>query len=229
MFFPERITFIKPTDRVLEIGPGSTPYFRSDVLLEMEFDDHAEYERQFGHADKLVTDKQVVFYKGDVFPFKDNEFDYVICSHVLEHVQDVPKFLSEVFRVAPKGYFEFPLMYYEYLYNIDAHISFLRFVNGTLLYMPKKDTAIDSFKPIQQFLLETLRSGHSKMMVDIPEYFIQGFEWDKPFAAKQTNDLKQLAHPTLTVPQPKVPEVIVVKETFMQLLKKLVKKIIGRE
>lgn len=229
MFFPERITSIKPTDRVLEIGPGSTPYFRSDVLLEMEFDDHAEYERQFGHADKLVTDKQVVFYKGDVFPFKDNEFDYVICSHVLEHVPDVPKFLSEVFRVAPKGYFEFPLMYYEYLYNIDAHISFLRFDKGTLYYMPKKNTAIDSFKPIQKFLLETLRNGHSKMMVDIPEYFIQGFEYDKPFVAKETNDLNYLAHPSLAMPGPKIQEVIVEKETIMQLIKKIVKKIIGRD
>ncbi len=229
MFFPERITNIKSTDRVLEIGPGSTPFHRSDVLLEMDFDDEAEYEKQFGHADKLVTDKQIVFYKGDVFPFKDNEFDYVICSHVLEHVPDVPKFLAEVFRVAPKGYFEFPLMYYEYLYNIDAHISFLRFDGKILLYMPKKNTAIQSFKPIQSFLLETLRMGHSKTIVDIPEYFIQGFEWTEPFKALETNDLNQLAHPTLSVSGPKIPEVIIEKETIMQLAKKIVKKIIGRE
>lgn len=229
MFFPDRITQIKPTDRVLEIGPGSTPYFRSDVLLEMEFDDHAEYERQFGHAEELVTDKPVIFYKGDVFPFKDKEFDYVICSHVLEHVPDIPKFLSEVFRVAPRGYFEFPMMYYEYLYNIDAHISFLKYENGVLYYMPKKNTPLDVFKPIQSFLLETLRHGHSKMMVDIPEYFIQGFEWEKPFNAVETKDLNVLAHPTLEVPAPKVPEIIMEKETLIMLLKKVIKKIIGRE
>lgn len=213
---------------MLEIGPGSTPYHRSDVLLEMEFEDEAEYEKQFGHADKLVTDKQLVFYKGDVFPFNDKEFDYVICSHVLEHVPDVPKFLSEVFRVAPKGYFEFPLMYYEYLYNIDAHISFLKFDGKELYYMPKKDSALDSFKPVQKFLLETLRNGHSKMMVDIPEYFIQGFEWNAPFQAKETHDLRHLTHPTLDVPSPTIPEVIVEPESTMMLAKKLVKKLIGR-
>lgn len=229
MFFPEKITQIKEGDRVLEIGPGSTPFHRSDVLLEMDFDDEAEYEKQFGHADKLVTDKQLVFYKGDVFPFKDNEFDYVICSHVLEHVPDVPKFLSEVFRVAPKGYFEFPLMYYEYLYNIGAHISYLRFDGKALFYMPKKNTAIDSFKPVQQFLLETLRRGHSKMMVDIPQCFIQGFEWMEPFKAKETNDLNQLAHETMDMPGPKEPVIYVEEETVLKLTKKLVKKIIGRE
>ncbi len=228
MFFPEKIINVKPGDRILEIGPGSTPYHLSDVLLEMDFEDKAEYEKQFGHAEKLVTDKQLVFYKGDIFPFKDNEFDYVICSHVLEHVPDVPKFLSEVFRVAPKGYFEFPLMYYEYLYNIDAHISLLRFDGKILHYMPKKNTAIDSFKPIQEFLLETLRKGHSKMMIDIPECYIQGFEWNTPFKAVETNDLKQLAHETLNIPGPKIPEVYMEEETVIKLTKKLVKKIIGR-
>jgi SAM-dependent methyltransferase len=229
MFFPEKITQIKEGDRVLEIGPGSTPFHRSDVLLEMDFEDEAEYEKQFGHGDKLVTDKQLVFYKGDVFPFKDNEFDYVICSHVLEHVPDVPKFLAEVFRVAPKGYFEFPMMYYEYLYNIDAHISYLKFDGKVLFYMPKKNTAIDSFKPVQKFLLETLRKGHSKMMVDIPQCFIQGFEWTEPFKAIETNDLNKLAHDTMDMPGPKEPVIYVEEETVMKLTKKLVKKIIGRE
>jgi len=71
--------------------------------------------------------------------------------------------------------------------------------------------------------------GHSKMMVDIPEYFIQGFEWTAPFKATEVNDLNQLAHPTLSMPGPKIPEVIVEKETITQLAKKIVKKIIGRE
>jgi SAM-dependent methyltransferase len=229
MFFPEKIINIKPGNRVLEIGPGSSPYFRSDVLLEMDFDDESEYEKQFGHSEKLVTDKQIVFYKGDIFPFKDNEFDYVICSHVLEHVPDVPKFLAEVFRVAPKGYFEFPLMYYEYLYNIEAHISFLKFDGTSLYYMPKKNTALNTFKPIQAFLLESLRCGHSKMIVDITPSFIQGFEWNEPFKAIETNDLNVLAHSTLSMPGPKIIETPVVTDTMTQLLKKVAKKILGRD
>src|SRR5258706_12316663 len=125
MFFPERIKNIKPADNVLEIGPGATPHERSDVLLEKKFDTPEDYESQFGHMEKLVTEKKIVFYKGDMFPFGDKEFDYVICSHVLEHVDNPVKFLSEVFRVGGRGYFDYPLIYYEYLYNFSVHLNLL--------------------------------------------------------------------------------------------------------
>ncbi|MBL0358841.1 MAG: methyltransferase domain-containing protein [Chitinophagaceae bacterium] len=65
----------------------------------------------------LKTDKPVVTYDSEVFPFADKEFDYVVCSHVLEHVDNVDQFLSEVQRVGKRGYLEFPTVYYDYLYN----------------------------------------------------------------------------------------------------------------
>ena len=36
-------------------------------------------------------------------PFKDNEFDVVICNHVLEHVKDDKKVMQEFYRVMNKG------------------------------------------------------------------------------------------------------------------------------
>ena len=56
------------------------------------------------------------FYKGKKFirlnektlPFKDKEFDFVIASHVLEHVEDVDFFITELERVSTKGYIELP-------------------------------------------------------------------------------------------------------------------------
>ena len=41
-------------------------------------------------------------------PFKDNEFDFVITSHVVEHVDNVEFFISELERIAKKGYLEVP-------------------------------------------------------------------------------------------------------------------------
>ncbi|MBN2349970.1 MAG: class I SAM-dependent methyltransferase [Bacteroidales bacterium] len=38
-------------------------------------------------------------------PFKSNEFDVVICNHVLEHVEDDTRAMSEILRVLKKGGF----------------------------------------------------------------------------------------------------------------------------
>ena len=71
MFFPDRIKSIKPSDKVLEIGPGSTPHPRSDIYLEKIFTDKDEFRLQRGNTPELQSSKPVVFYEGDVFPFKD--------------------------------------------------------------------------------------------------------------------------------------------------------------
>ncbi|MAY23370.1 MAG: SAM-dependent methyltransferase [Flavobacteriaceae bacterium] len=44
--------------------------------------------------------------KADIcqLPFQENEFDFIICNHVLEHIPDDTKALEELFRVlAPNG------------------------------------------------------------------------------------------------------------------------------
>lgn len=177
MFYPERITRIKAGDRVLEVGPGSAPHPRSDVLLELEVDSDAERERQQGGAGRLATDKPVVYYRGGRFPFRDGEFDYVICSQVIEHVDDVPLFAAELARVACAGYVEFPSAVYEYLYNFDVHVNFVAFRRGELCYMKKAETPLDYFAGVQRFLRTTLQQGYSGLVDSLVRDMIEGFEW----------------------------------------------------
>ena len=66
----------------------------------------------------IIADKQNFFdfYKGrkfiqikdKVLPFKDKEFDFVIASHVIEHVEDFEFFIKELERISSKGYIELP-------------------------------------------------------------------------------------------------------------------------
>ncbi len=42
------------------------------------------------------------------FPFSDNLFDFVVCSHVLEDVRDPLRVCSEIIRVGRAGYIETP-------------------------------------------------------------------------------------------------------------------------
>lgn len=190
MFFPERIKGINEGDKVLEVGPGASPYYRSDVLLERSFTAD-ELLKQNGNNGKLVTDKKIVFYNGGIFPFNDKEFDYVVCSHVLEHVDstDIPLFLNELSRVAHRGYIEFPTIYYEWLYNFDVHVSLLFYDNVGCLNYREKDKQL--FKTgIHRFFFESLLRGHDELIVKLSNYFFQGFEWKNKIVFERRDDIE---------------------------------------
>lgn len=233
MFFHQKIKSIKPSDKVLEIGPGGTPHPRADVFLDIDpstFPDEESAGYQRGNAPKLSTNKPLVFYDGKRFPFEANEFDYVICTHVLEHVDDLKTFLAEMFRVAKKGYVEYPTIYYEYLYSIPVHLNILRKVNNTLLYLKKSDTNLSDFQSVQKLFLDSLGKGHSKLVDDLQEYMFEGFEWHKPFMLKKSNNLSAFSLTEYSLPMPSPPDNLILWQTriiTLQIIviKRLFKKI----
>jgi ubiquinone/menaquinone biosynthesis C-methylase UbiE len=168
MFFAERIRGIRPGDRVLEVGPGGSPHPRSDVLLDVHIEDAEVAREQRGNTPPARTSKPVAHFDGLRFPFADRAFDYVICSHVLEHVEDVPGFVAELFRVAASGYIEYPTIYYEYLYNFRVHRSVLKLRAGRLVYLPKAELGLEEFGSVHAFFLEALVRGYSSLVDGSP-------------------------------------------------------------
>ncbi len=82
---------------VLDIGCGYTANQYANVICDTQ--DLYNY----------YTDKKFIQLKEKKLPFKDNEFDFVIASHVLEHTEDPSFFLDEIQRVSSKGgYIEVP-------------------------------------------------------------------------------------------------------------------------
>jgi ubiquinone/menaquinone biosynthesis C-methylase UbiE len=201
MMFPERITGIRPDDRVLEVGPGACPHPKSHVFIELNFSSEAEAIAQRAGIEKVdpsLKEKKIVLYDGGAFPFADKAFDYVICSQVIEHVPDVESFVCELTRVSSAGYLEFPSVYYEYLYNFDVHLNFLAYVNGEVLYMPKSVTPLDSFYPIQQFFYATLNLGATDLVDSFKEYMSYGFEWTAPFPVRRATTINEFIGPLPT-------------------------------
>ncbi|WP_369769539.1 class I SAM-dependent methyltransferase [Flavobacterium sp. WC2416] len=194
MFFSDRIKSIKPTDRVLEIGPGASPYYRSDVFLELQYDNDSERIAQSGHVGILETLKPIVYYDGGKFPFEDKEFDYVICSHVLEHVADADVFLREIQRVGKKGYLEFPTVYYDYIYNFPEHQLFLLQKEGVINWMTKLESGIMKFAPVQSFFYRTCELGYHETINNFKEYFFQGFEWFNSIESKHVSHLELITY-----------------------------------
>ena len=81
-------------------------------------------------------------------PFKDKEFDFIIASHVIEHVDDISYFLNELTRIGKKGYIEVPTRLEDNLVfeNKKAHLWHLVFddVKNKIIFSDK----IQYFEPI---------------------------------------------------------------------------------
>ena len=103
---------INKNDKVLEIGPGHNPTYRSNVIAEKFID--TNYHR-CGDV-KIYPHQTFVHADGEKLPFKDKEFDYVICNQVLEHVEHPEAFVKELCRVARRGYIETPSLLGVYLF-----------------------------------------------------------------------------------------------------------------
>jgi SAM-dependent methyltransferase len=201
LFFPERITGIAPKDLVLEVGPGGTAFRRADVYLEIPPDSDEEIASlQRGHAPPLITDRPIIYYDGRRFPFVDQAFDYVICSHVLEHVEDIEAFLEELFRVARRGYIEYPTIYYDYLYNMPVHINLLKRKSGTLLYLRKSNTTLDDFAAVQKLFFQSLSNGYTDLVNDLKNFLIEGFEFFEPVHSRQATSINELVWDEFSLP-----------------------------
>ena len=118
---------IRADDFVLEIGSGHNPKARSDVLCDKFI---ADDEQRGG---TIVADRPIVEADGQFLPFADAAFDYVICSHVLEHVEDPAQLIAELERVARRGYIETPSEIGERIYGWQYHNWVVNLVDGCLM------------------------------------------------------------------------------------------------
>jgi SAM-dependent methyltransferase len=93
-------------------------------------------------------DKKFIRLSENKLPFKDKEFDFVVASHVMEHVEDVDFFIKELERVSKKGYIELPTMLEDNLVfeNKKDHLWHMDFddVENKLLVSKK----VQYFEPV---------------------------------------------------------------------------------
>jgi len=86
--------------KILDLGCTHVNYWKE----ANHFADIVDYSKEFQEKDLNFT----LIYPNQKLPFKDKEFDYVILSHVLEHVPNIFEFTKEVERIAKAGYIELP-------------------------------------------------------------------------------------------------------------------------
>ena len=83
---------------ILDIGCGYNANKFANVICDVQDLSNHYQNKKFT---KLIEKK---------LPFKDKEFDFVVASHVMEHVEDVEFFIKELERISKQGYIELPTM-----------------------------------------------------------------------------------------------------------------------
>jgi SAM-dependent methyltransferase len=157
---------IGPNALVLDVGSGSNPHPRADVLLE-------RYESGVHrHGTSAVFDRPAVFADACRMPFRDKTFDYVIAFHVLEHVPTPETFLRELSRVAKAGYIETPNAIFDKLAPYDVHCLEIMNIDNRLVINKKRAGCTDAFIAglTQQRDWNTFFYSH-------PEYFHIRYHW----------------------------------------------------
>lgn len=81
-------------------------------------------------SEKLKKCSNPSFIEGniEVLPFSDKSFDTIICSHTLEHVQNIDGAIKELRRIARKRLIIIVPKQREYKYTFDLHLHFFPYV-----------------------------------------------------------------------------------------------------
>ena len=85
-----------PKWKILDIGCGYRAHPNASVIADVQ------------DLSKYYKDRSFIKINEKILPFKDKEFDFIIASHVIEHVEDLEFFIKELERISSKGYIELP-------------------------------------------------------------------------------------------------------------------------
>ena len=81
---------------ILDVGCGYTAHENANTVCDTQ------------DLSNFYKEKNFIKLNSKNLPFKDKEFDFVIASHVMEHVENLQFFISELERVSKRGYIEVP-------------------------------------------------------------------------------------------------------------------------
>ena len=159
-----------PNWNILDIGCGYTAHEKATVICDIQ------------DLSNFYKSKKFVRLQNKTLPFKDKEFDFVIASHVIEHVEDVEYFIRELQRVSTKGYIELPTVLEDNLVfeNKNDHLWHMEFddINNLLLISSRR-----------QYLEPVLTVSVAKKF---SKYFRQSLIlelfWENSIEYKFTND-----------------------------------------
>ncbi len=117
-----RVEALPDEARVLDVGGWAAPLARADAVLDLlPYETRGLYGAR--SADERVRAETWVQHDicgREPFPFVDDAFDLVVCSHTLEDVRDPIWVCSELSRIGRAGYVEVPSRVQEQSWGVNG-------------------------------------------------------------------------------------------------------------
>ena len=142
-----------PNWKILDIGCGYNANKYANVICDVQ------------NLSKHYQNKRFIQLTEKKLPFSDKEFDFVISSHVMEHVKELKFFISELERISTNGYIELPTKLEDNLVfeNKNDHIWQMDFndienkltINKRIQYIEPVLT-VSSIKKFDEFFRKSL-------------------------------------------------------------------------
>ena len=158
--------------KIIDIGCGYSPNKNASVIADIQ------------DLSDFYEDKNFIKISGKKLPFKDREFDFVIASHVIEHVEDFEFFVKELERISLRGYLELPTRLADNLVfeNRNDHIWWFTYddVNNQII-ASKRNQLVDPLITVSM----------SKLFEKIfRESFVLELAWEEKIDYKIDNQIR---------------------------------------
>lgn len=172
---------------VLDVGGWAKPWHRADWVIDlMPYESRGLYGNEGPSAPERFDESRWV--RRDVcdhepWPFEDDQFDFVVCSHTLEDVRDPVRVCEEIERVGRAGYIEVPSRLEEQTFGIEGpwagwgHHHWLIDVNADGITFVFKHGVVHG-RPDEQF-----PAGFSDAL--IAEERVETLWWEGGFEARE--------------------------------------------
>lgn len=184
---------------VLDIGSGDKPHWRADVLLDRFVG--AEHGGQRSGRAEATVDRPLFDSDAARMPFADGVFDYVICSHVLEHVVDPGAVIDEIVRVGRAGYIEVPEAASAKIVDFPSHLWWCTIDHGTLVFTAKQQPYFDP--DIERFLVTSgMREPVAKLLDRNLDHRVIELAWSQrvDYVVRGTPPIEMISHATAAHP-----------------------------
>jgi len=169
-----------PADsKVLDVGSGGWPFKRATALAD-------KYVGSTTHRVESIVQDTRPFFEVDLerLPFTDQSYDFVFCSHVLEHTDNPGAAMRELMRVGKQGYIEVPTRLSDVMFNftrIPNHHRWHGLVLGTTLVLI--EWTEQERRELGNEFFEALQSSRANAFQDFFErnrdLFFASYHWNE--------------------------------------------------